>query len=200
MESTSSVVSFQWLAAKIGYFVQAVAALELQIDDLLGLANSRFDEKFTKGGKYPVQLSEKLAVLPEIARLAKFEGGQLNATQIEDALDFRNVLVHGMVTRVVAHDNGFLFCVTKVSLPEKIPNGQKLNRSTREYQSNLFERLARDIVHFAAYVEGIRRCVFRSGSGWPSYLVGNEGDPLNVKRANIVFEQLASLEYREPRG
>ncbi len=169
------------VARDVGVFVQAVAALELALDDLLCLANSRFNAVKEISKSYPVQLTQKLACIPSVAVLAKFDlNEKVGAAFLDEVHEFRQRLVHGQITAIGRDNSGYLLTVAKMGRPEKLPSGQVLHRDSKIYSSEDVYNLALKISLYRQFLEELRECVFKSGKGWPSYIVLPEGDPLGL--------------------
>jgi hypothetical protein len=177
------LISLQDRAAlDIGLFIQAVASMELELDDLLGLANARFDGAKNLSAKYPVQMSTKIKLLPKNSILAGLSPNDApNPKKLEAVLEMRQRLVHGKIVNLDTDRSGYTMKVAKMGLPEKSSSGQKLVRNYRVFTRQDFFDRAKELSRFNEYVEQLRVAVFHAGEGWPNYLVFPEGDPLNVK-------------------
>ena len=173
----------QQIGEDVGLFVQAVASLELALDDLLGLANDRFDGKENISSKYPVQISEKIKVLPTIADLVNFALPKTATTSpLERVLDLRQRLVHGKIVDMRAETGGYRITIAKMGMPERAGRAQMLLRDRKDFTAQDFFHCAKDIQVFFDLIEDIRQHVFAAGDGWPNYLVMPEGDPLRLSK------------------
>jgi hypothetical protein len=156
--------------------------MELRLDDLLGLANSRFDPASFAAKKFPVQLSNKVDIFQNVAALVEVSVPEYGVRIFVDAiLSVRQDLHHGKIVQVRVSASGYEFDVAKMSLPEKVDGRQKLVRSLKHYTAYDLLRVAEKIILFCEVIEQVRAKVFVAGAGWPAYMPAADGDPLSLK-------------------
>jgi hypothetical protein len=170
------------VAIDIGLYVQAVASFELELDDLLCLANSRLDIVGLGIKNYPIQITKKLSALPIIAQaVSQVVFDERESPFLAEVLAMRQSLVHGRVIAVSWDRQGYELTVSKMGLPNKSSGKTILTREPAQYHALDFLNRALELQDFSDCIEVLRKAVFRAGDGWPTYLVLPEGDPLGLK-------------------
>jgi hypothetical protein len=183
-------------ALDIGYFVQAVADIEVALDDLLGLANSRLDVRAQVRKSFPVTQIEKIATLPNILAAINIDWAHEEIRQeVEKVIELRNMIAHGRVNSVSRSMFGYTLHVSKMSKPEKIEGAQLLKRRTYEMSFHELVNAADTLSHFYRIIKEISSALYRAGEGWPSYIVLPESAPLGVA-GFLERMSFASREHR----
>jgi hypothetical protein len=159
------------VSSEIGQFVACFASLEFEVDDLLGLANSRIDMIAVGVRKYPVQMSQKVEALAPIASAVGHVWDQIEfERKFAQVGEIRQLLVHGRIASVKLMRGGYIVDLVKMTLPKKIDGQQILTRKSSSVDSmDLWDCLMK-IHEMETHIEGLRVAVFRSAEGWPSYL------------------------------
>jgi hypothetical protein len=173
------------LALETGRLVLATSSLELEIDELLFLAEDRM--RISKAVKrFPVTLAEKIDSLAEIeAALGLVPDSAGFTNGCKNLVSIRNNVAHGRVSSLIETSIGFLAHYQKRGRPVKVEGIQNLSRDSYQIRENDFEQCHIHLRNLFRHVETLRLAVWRNGDGWPSYVGFQGGDPFGYSPRSL---------------
>lgn len=178
------------ILVRVALYIQAVAGLEVALDDLLLLANARRKELEFSAGKFPVQISEKVRMLEVLCATERASPlpYDLSLQALTPPLELRNSLVHGAIIGVTRARDTYNLTLAKVSRPERLNGGQVVTRTQIDVSEESILDAAATIERARSEVDNLSKKIFWAGEGWPSYLYLPLADPLGLKR---ISERIA---------
>ena len=171
------------ILVRVALYVQAVAALEVALDDVLLLANSRRKDLNFSAGRYPVRFNDKLRLLELLCASGQAAAlpDKISERALELPLEVRNWLAHGVIIKIAYCRTNYSLTVAKVSLPDNVDGQQFLTRREKELSDKLILECAVTIDTARDGLDDLYKKIFRAGEGWPSYLAQPLADPLGLK-------------------